>query len=312
MGKLRTACSLVTSGAWSRLGERWRIHIRQKRLARAAGRPFAYRMAGCRQVCLPGVADSVEMFLTGDGDSFEVGLLKSWLERGDSFVDVGANLGFYSSCVHQQLRGECEVVAVEASPQMLEHLRESVRLLGLEGIRFEGCAVGDGERDVVFYEAAPGRATGVQSMQLDPERAADYVKQVVPMKTLTRIMEGAKSPAAVKMDIEGAEVMALSGVPPGWFGADGPLWIVEVNPPVLARFGVVPRDLTDHFSPEAFDLWICPNYAKHGARRLPLRRLNPEEAFEDAWFYNLVAVPKGASFARRRSQLAGALQSGAM
>lgn len=309
MGKIRTALSLLASGGWSRLGERWRIHVRQGRLSRTACRPFVYRIGGYRHVCVPGISDSEEMFLTGKGDSLEISILKRWLERGDGFVDIGANLGLYSFCVHQQLGGEGDVVAIEASPHLIERLRESARMLGLDNIRFENLAVGDEEKEVVFYEAAPGQATGVQSIKPDPNRAASWIAQSVRMTTLARLLPG-PAPAAVKMDIEGAEVMALKGVPPAWLGADGPLWIVEVNPPVLARFGVTGRDLVAHFSSEAFELWLSPNYSKHGDRWLPLRRLTSGEVFADAWFYNLVAVPRGIQFTKRRSRLAELLRAG--
>jgi len=99
--KSKTALALLASGSFSRFRDRWRMHFRKQRLARAAGQPFVYTIDGFRFVCTLGISDSEEVFLTAEADVLEFAVLRRWLEPGDTFVDVGTNLGLYSFCVHQ-------------------------------------------------------------------------------------------------------------------------------------------------------------------------------------------------------------------
>jgi FkbM family methyltransferase len=290
------------------------MHFRKQRLARAAGQPFVYTIDGFRFVCTLGISDSEEVFLTAEADVLEFAVLRRWLEPGDAFVDVGTNLGLYSFCVHQHLRGRGRIISIEASPKLVANLEVAARSLGLAGICFEGCAVGDEEKEVIFYEAPPGRSTGMQSLVPEDERTASYTPTKVQMTTLRTLMEkyaDAGVPNLVKVDIEGAELLGLRGAPSPWFGSAGPLWIVEVNASALERFGATCRDLAALFPGENFELWLSPNYSKTGPRLLPLRRLTAAESFEDAWFYNLLAVPKAPAFADRRRRLEPVLAAAA-
>ena len=64
----------------------------------------------------------------------------------------------------------------------------------------------------------------------------------------------------MKIDIEGAEACALTAVPALWLTGDGPLWIVEINPGALARFGASPSEVVRNFSAKAFDLQLLPKH----------------------------------------------------
>jgi FkbM family methyltransferase len=304
--KSRTAFSLLAKGSFSRFRERWRLHLRKKQLAGAGGKPFTYSINGFKFVCTPGISDSEEVFRTGEADGLEFDILRRWLESGDTFVDVGTNLGLYSFCAHQHLQGRARIIAIEASPKLVENLKAAAELLGLDGIHFEELAVGNEEKEVSFYEALPGMWTGMQSLVPENDRTATYTPTRVQMTTLRTLMEkysDAGVPNLVKVDIEGAELLGLRGAPSPWLGSAGPLWIVEVNASALERFGATCRGLVSFFPEKAFDLWLSPNYSKKGSRLMPLRRLTASESFDDAWFYNLIAVPKAPIFAERRRRL---------
>jgi len=284
-------------------------------LARAGGQPFVYTIDGFRFVCTPGISDSEEVFLTAEADVLEFDVLRKWLETGDTFVDVGTNLGLYSFCVHQHLQGRGRIISIEASPKLVANLKAAAGLLELDGIRFEGTAVGDEQKEVVFYEAPPGRSTGMQSILPEVERTTAYTPTKVQMITLGALAKkhlGDGVPNLVKVDIEGAEMLGLRGAPSSWFEPAGPLWIVEVNASALERFGATCRDLVAVFPEQSFEIWLSPNYSKKGPRLMPLRRLTSAESYEDAWFYNLIAVPRAPAFAARRRRLepvlAGAAQ----
>lgn len=287
------------------LRRRLRINLRSWRLRLARGQPFVYRL-GVPFVCFPGLADSEETYLTGESDDIEIALLQRWLQRGDAFVDIGANYGIYSFAACHFLRGDGVFLAIEASPELNDYLRTSARMLGWNNIILEQKAVGDAVKEITFYLAPAGKSKGEQSLYPDPERSSDYLPCRIQMSTLAEIVRRhpkASCPAAVKLDIEGAEPLALQGAPGKWFTSTGPLSIVEVNPSALARSGFTCGALVSWFPLDVFECWLLPHYSLAGARRLPLRRLSKEEMFTDAWFYNLIAIPRGMSLSARRENI---------
>jgi FkbM family methyltransferase len=310
MGKWRTALSLLASGSLLHFRRRLRYNLRKHRLRRAGRRPFVYRVNGFHGfpfVCVPGLSESEDTFLTGELDRLELALICDWLAPGDAFIDVGANLGLYTFCTHHHLSGHGTFLAIEASLELARGLKASAQLLGVRDVLIEQVAAGDAAKEIVFYVAPPGKPTGEQSLHPDPIRSADYVPHRIRMSPLTEITgryPAAAQPAAVKLDIEGAEPLALRGAPAAWFTLSGPLWIVELNPPVLARAGSSCAAIVDFFPAAAFELQLVPQFAKTGARHLPVRPLVAGESFSDAWFYNLIAIPHGRPFAARRQRIA--------
>jgi hypothetical protein len=65
--------------------------------------------------------------------------LTSWIRRrfaaGDAFVDVGANIGYYSTLASQLVGPSGRVVAIEASPSSYQSLRMNVERNGCSNVR---------------------------------------------------------------------------------------------------------------------------------------------------------------------------------
>jgi FkbM family methyltransferase len=306
MSKLSTAISLLAAGKVGILFRQLRWHIRGRRIERARGQPFLYRRGGFPFVCIPGNFDSEVVYRSDSTEDLELSLLKSWLREDDKFIDAGANLGLYSFAVGHFLRGSGAILAIEASPELGAGLRASAKMLGVQNLTVESCIVGDGNREVIFYTARPGRPTDAQSMRPAPELIVDLLARTLKMRALSDIVAGHAEffrPAAVKVDIEGAEPAALLGVPPEWLTERGPLWVVEINPVALARNQCTCVALAERFSAESFDRWLSPKYSRSGAPDPPLRKYTSQETFADAWIYNLIAIPTGDEWRRRRSGL---------
>lgn len=305
--KFRTALGLLSSGSFARFGQRIRINIRARTLARAQGQPFVYQLDGTPFVCMPGMPDSEDLFLSGQFDRFELDVLRHWLQPRDAFIDCGAHLGLYTFFAHHALHGSGNILAVEAAPELAQNLETAARLLAARNVTIESTVIGDRVGTVTFYAATNGQATTEQSLSPNPECSAAYAPIDRPMSSLAMLCEKHPSithPAAVKLDVEGAEPLALRGTPPAWFTREGPLWMVEINPPALRRFGSTPTEITNRFPSLEFDLWLAPQFAGNGRRCLPVRRLAAGESFADALFYNLIAIPRSDRFADRRNRLA--------
>ena len=305
--KIATAAKLAARGDWRIFDRQVRLHWRTRRLRRAGARPFIHRTAGHPLICFPDLPDSAAQYLLGGDDRWELALLRRWLQPGDAFVDAGANLGLYAHAVAGHFRGGVQVLALEASPLLVEHLATATRLLGERNVQSVQVAVGAEHSEVTFYLARAGKTTVSQSMQIDAAEAEDYEAHTLPMRTLAELAAEHVVAAArvqlVKIDIEGAEPLALRGAPPAWFTASGPLWLVEINVPVLARMSFQPADVLQFFAAEHFQRWLLPKYPHPGEPPPRPRPLTAGEKFSDALFYNLVALPLGAHAGDRRARV---------
>ena len=121
---------------------------------------------------------------------------------GSVFWDVWANVGFYS-LLASKLVGSGKVFAFEPAPRNLFYLRKHLALNGAANVEVLAAAVSD-RNGTSFFEVEEtgfmGRLSGEGGI-------------TVPTATLDSLVAEGKvlPPDYVKMDIEGAELLALRG-----------------------------------------------------------------------------------------------------
>ena len=134
--------------------------------------------------------------------------------------DVGANNG--DDAAHYLRRG-FRVIAIEAAPQWVEHLRRRFEAPLRDGsMVLLDCAVADQEGSVTFHVAEQNR--GIWS-SLDSSRAnrngVTAREVTVRARTLTSIMAEYGTPFYLKVDIEGSDRICLEAVN----AADAPQYV---------------------------------------------------------------------------------------
>jgi FkbM family methyltransferase len=176
------------------------------------------------------------LYFTG---TYEPGLLRT-LERelvpGDVVVDVGAHVGVHALSAARRLRelaGGGHVIAFEPAPDSAERLRAAAERNGL---------------DVLVVESGLGEAEGTVELLADPRygahdagvRSQFGTGEVVARAPLTTL--DAWAPRAgvgrldvVKLDFEGAELLALRGMRESLRRLRPRLVAVEVKDVVMER-----------------------------------------------------------------------------
>lgn len=257
--------------------------------------PFKYEKYGTTLVCFPDCIDSTLLYGWG-GDVLEIALLQSWLRTGDTFVDIGANLGLYTFIASQSVGSSGKVLAFEANNYIAEKLLTSRNFLERGNVEIRNCAVSDFDGEVDFWVPANNKHSFTSSLSreniLSDHSESDVVSKRTPCCTLLTVAADdkiCKNTTAVKIDVEGAEVAVLRGTPPQWL--DGTvLWQGEVNIAALANFENCPRDLLSFFSKEVFHLWIIPQSGLNS--RIPRTYDDSNESFSDSEYYNFFAIPR--------------------
>jgi FkbM family methyltransferase len=161
--------------------------------------------------------------------------LRGLIKPGMTVYDVGANIGYVTLILGKLVGARGKVYAFEALPDNVERLRRNVELNEYADrvTIFPGAvAAGAGEVSFLIHASgAMGKAAGSAG------RDEQYLREiVVPCISLDEFVftQGNPPPQAVKMDIEGGEVLALPGMKRVLAEAR-PLMLMELHGPESAR-----------------------------------------------------------------------------
>lgn len=130
-----------------------------------------------------------------------------WLQGPADFVDVGANIGWYSLVAAQALRGRGRVHSFEPEPANLEKLTANVRRNRLDNITVNGWALGDHEGTAPLF-LSPDDNLGDHSLSA----AAGRRSVPVGVRTLDAYSGiSPDRPLVIKLDVQGHETQVLYG-----------------------------------------------------------------------------------------------------
>ena len=141
-------------------------------------------------------------------------------------------------------------MAFEPGRQSFARLQENVQLNGLHQVEIRRAAVGETRSTVSFYQ----NRDLVNRIAIDGEQAnqPDAMEQV-PCVTLDEELAGRRIDLG-KIDIEGAELMALRGGQQMLTQANPPVWLLELKDRLLRRYGSSARELAELIQSSGFDL----------------------------------------------------------
>jgi len=150
------------------------------------------------------------LFLYGTFEISETRLVQSFLRPGMRFLDVGANIGYYTLLAARLVGPEGDVFSFEPNPEVRARLEENIHLnqFGNVTVRSEAMTRESGE--VRFYVSDVSDNSGISSIV---PGAGLRDAQVVPAVSLDDFVARLPSPHVdlFKMDIEGAELDVLEG-----------------------------------------------------------------------------------------------------
>jgi FkbM family methyltransferase len=237
-------------------------------LARRAGlherpRPFTartrhgFRIAGDQRAIMPRC-----LYWFGHWEPLLTRWVRSSLGPGDTFLDVGANIGYFTMLAARAVGPAGTVVALEPSPATRRVLEANLRRNDLRNVRVVAAAAGATEDVIPLYRAPWNDAESSTIAGPGLEHEADV--RSVPALSLLSDDELARL-RVVKVDVEGAEAAVLEGIrrsadtlPPQ---AD---FAVEVHPDVLQRAeGRSVRDLVAAFEPFGYrPSWLPVDFSE--------------------------------------------------
>jgi FkbM family methyltransferase len=157
------------------------------------------RIPGSRAIRLSVLAGNVRMRAIVD----------AVVREGDTVVDVGANIGAITAYAAVRVGRSGHVVAVEPAADNLAILRENLRANRLSNVTVVEGAAGRARETRQLY--LRGDVSAVNSLYPESCYASVTGTAAVRVERLDDILEGRV--ALVKIDVEGAEIDVLAGMP---------------------------------------------------------------------------------------------------
>lgn len=171
-----------------------------------------------------GLHPAYELMRTGMFEIEETAIISKLLPHVDVFVDVGANLGYYTCLALQSGK---PVIAFEPQQQNLQCLFQNLIANGWEdNAEVFPLALSERPGLLTLYGASGPSASLIENW-------AGYspsFKKVVPVSTLDNVLSGRflDKQLFVKMDVEGAEFQVLKGAVATLRIKPKPIWLLEV------------------------------------------------------------------------------------
>lgn len=153
--------------------------------------------------------DSSLLFWPQLYDWREIEFLQSSIEPGGVFLDVGANIGYYTLMMSRHVGVSGRVVSIEADPVTFKRLKENIALNGCANVAALQVGVADKAGEFSFFRASAGNRGGHSFMAHEAETQTAITLKCHPLLTLLNDA-GVQRVDAAKFDIEGMEYRVLS------------------------------------------------------------------------------------------------------
>lgn len=234
---------------------------------------------------------SAEIAQNGEWEPFETLLVDRMLSPGDVFVDIGANIGWYTIIGAAKVGPAGRVYAFEPEPLNHALAARNIARNGLKNVTLERIAISDarGEAALFLSEDNLGDHRLYQSGDARPS-------ETVPTVTLGEYFAARPGPVRlIKIDAQGSEGKIFAGIPDDFVRRhDVGAFIIEYWPGALFAAGATPEALIAKLKALELQCFVIQEPFK-GLDPIDLdvllRRAYGDLRPETGWFANLLALP---------------------
>lgn len=219
-----------------------------------------------------------KLIYRGDFEQEELAYINKTLVAGDSFVDVGANIGLFSLYASQKVGATGKVITFEPSPKTFNRLKENIELNGCTNTHLHQLGISDKPGELSLNISGDGMDAWETFAPDLNNRFQDQVK--VPVVTLDDMLanENKEKIRIVKIDVEGWEKFVLKGAEQ-FFTTYSPIIMLEFTEENTQMAGYAVTELYDIVS-----MWGYTWYAIENGN------LKPSPRKENYPYENLIAI----------------------
>jgi FkbM family methyltransferase len=230
------------------------------------------------------------LIIKGAYEPLQTELFLASLHEGDVLWDIGANVGYYAVLAARKVGPSGKVVAFEPDHGNLLLLRDNARMNGCANIVIEDKAVSDREGWIAF--SSEEYSKGQSAVILDASSQRYHRVRSITLDSFIA-NEGQECPTLVKMDIEGAEVLALQGARKAFSRCMRIKLFIEYNPSSIGKLGYDPESMLTLLQELDFEITDIVDEARE--RVLPYSPGNLARTLRHATYCNLVCQQRERS-----------------
>jgi FkbM family methyltransferase len=193
----------------------------------------------------------IEILNFFDYEKNESDMMEKLISNGDTFFDIGANIGWYSINI-AATRRDVKIFSFEPIPKTYAHLKRNIQLNLLKNIATYNFGFSDREDEFPFYYYPEGSGNA-SSANLTGRGDVEVVNCKV--KTLDDfIVETGQNIDFIKCDVEGAELMVFRGGMKT-ISRDLPVIFSEILRKWSAKFNYNPNEIFDLLRSLGYDAY---------------------------------------------------------
>ena len=153
---------------------------------------------------------SAELLVYGSHEPTTTEFISNYLKKNMICVDVGANIGYYSTLYSKIVEKSGKVISIEPSPVNFQYLKNNLELQNFNNFQLFNCACGENQNNVKFL--IDKRANKCMVVGDDFSSTTSSIV-TIPVRTLDDIVSECqvKNIDFIKMDVEGYEWYAIQG-----------------------------------------------------------------------------------------------------
>lgn len=188
--------------------------------------------------------DRLNLAVNGVYEPVDTAFVGRVVQPGDTVVDVGANIGYYTCYLARLVGPAGHVLAFEPAPDLIDILRDNVAFNGYENVQIENKAVTETTGPLTLYmEAGRPEDNRIFKDDQDPAIRSEHQVEGIRLDDMALLRE--HPPAFIKMDIQGAEIYAVRGMRRLLQESPGVCVLLEYWPYGLIRAGFRPEELVE-------------------------------------------------------------------
>ena len=225
-----------------------------------------------------------ELYFTGSYEPQETLLVKATLCEGMTFLDVGAHLGYFTALAAYIVGNRGRVISLEPDPRMFAKLKWIADRNQLSQVTPIQVAAAENE-GILKLEGFDESAGNYGLSKLADGNADGQCIFDVRAASIDRILDdlGVYQVDLVKMDIEGAEQLAIRGMSKGLSAHRYRNIIIELHPQTLQQRGVQVEDVLVLLERSGYRGWRIDHSPSRNRQASYSRNISAASLIADAY-----------------------------
>ncbi len=148
------------------------------------------------------------LYNIGTYEAGTLAFIKEHLNPGDTYIDVGANIGWHALVAAKAVGPDGAIWCFEPSPRMFNILEKNIDANDFKNAHCFQCGIGNKNEEVKFYlndQVNRGESSAIVQM----DNAEEIVIHVLPLDKV--LSNQSVQPQMIKIDVEGMEDLVLEG-----------------------------------------------------------------------------------------------------